>query len=165
MPRKAPRLPPASRGLPRCNPLGPAMMLLTATSARHPLGTNDLGHRHMTASQYTRFASPVTLLREWSERADRADLHEALFMGFSVDLPALERDAVSLARGLSARVAVFEDAARGHYDPVDVRGAGRDYLYAPTVGRAAFRPKLALLLGAHACRVAIGSGNPATADW
>jgi hypothetical protein len=119
----------------------------------------------MTASQHTRFASPVTLLREWSERADGADLHEALFMGFSADLPALEQEAVSLARGLSARVAVFEDAARGHYDPADVRGAGRDYLYAPVVARAVFRPKLALLLGEHACRVAIGSGHPATADW
>ncbi|WP_406288876.1 hypothetical protein [Embleya sp. NBC_00896] len=119
----------------------------------------------MTASQHTRSASPLTLLQEWNERADGAALHEVLLMGLGVDLPFLEQAAVPLARGLSARVAIFGDAAQEAHDPVDVRGAGRDYLYAPTVCRGAFRPKLAVLIGEHAARIAIGGGTAALPGW
>lgn len=119
----------------------------------------------MTASQHTRSASPVTLLREWHERADGAALHEALFIGLGVDLPYLERVAVPLARDLSARVAILGDAAQEAHDPVEVRGAGRDYLYAPTVCPGGLRAKLVVLLGEHACRIAIGGGTPALSGW
>ncbi|MFI1382798.1 hypothetical protein [Embleya sp. NPDC020886] len=119
----------------------------------------------MTASQHTRSASPVTLLREWRERTDGAALHEALFLGLNVDLPFLERVAVPLARGLSARVAILGDAAQEAHDPREVRGAGLDYLYAPTVCPGGLRAKLVVLLGEHACRIAIGGGTPALPGW
>ncbi|WP_101897174.1 hypothetical protein [Embleya scabrispora] len=119
----------------------------------------------MTVSQHTRSASPITLLREWRERTDGAALHEALFLGLGVDLPFLERVAVPLARDLSARVAILGDAAQETHDPSQVRGAGRDYLYAPTVCPGALRAKLVVLIGEHACRIAIGGGSPALPGW
>ncbi|WP_020123844.1 hypothetical protein [Streptomyces canus] len=119
----------------------------------------------MSAAQHTRFASPVTLLREWSERSDQQALHEALFLGFTVDLPFLEKVAVPVARGLGARTAVIGDAAQGLYDPVDVRMAGRSYLHGLAACQRAFHPKVVLLIGEHACRVAVGSGNPTLSGW
>lgn len=119
----------------------------------------------MSAAQHTRFASPVTLLREWSERRDQQALHEALFLGFTVDLPFLEKVAIPVARGLGARTAVIGDAAQGLYDPVDVRMAGRSYLHSLASCRRAFHPKVVLLIGEHACRLAVGSGNPTLSGW
>ncbi|MEU8720465.1 hypothetical protein [Streptomyces antimycoticus] len=119
----------------------------------------------MSAAQHTRFASPVTLLREWSERSDQQALHEALFLGFTVDLPFLEKVAIPVARGLGARTAVIGDAAQGLYDPVDVRMAGRSYLHGLASCRRAFHPKVVLLIGEHACRLAVGSGNPTLSGW
>ncbi|TPQ23992.1 hypothetical protein [Streptomyces sporangiiformans] len=119
----------------------------------------------MNAGQHTRFASPVTLLREWAERSDQQALHEALFLGFTVDLPFLEKVAIPVARGLGARTAVIGDAAQGLYDPVDVRTAGRSYLHGLATCRGAFHPKVVLLVGEHACRLAVGSGNPTLSGW
>ncbi|MFH9728064.1 hypothetical protein ACH4M4_34625 [Streptomyces sp. NPDC017254] len=116
----------------------------------------------MSAVRHTRFASPVTLLHEWAE--DQA-LHEALFMGFTVDLPFLEKVAIPLARGMGARTAVIGDAAQGLHDPVDVRMAGRGYLHGLATCRGAFHPKVVLLVGEHACRLAVGSGNPTLSGW
>ncbi|MFE1930686.1 hypothetical protein ACFW95_09995 [Streptomyces sp. NPDC059474] len=114
---------------------------------------------------HTRFASPVTMLREWAERSDQQALHEALFLGFTVDLPFLEKVAIPIARGLGARIAVIGDAAQGLYDPVDVRMAGRTYLHGLASCRGAFHPKVVLLVGEHACRLAVGSGNPTLSGW
>ncbi|MET8177718.1 hypothetical protein [Streptomyces sp. NPDC005336] len=119
----------------------------------------------MSAVQHTRFASPVTLLHEWAERNDRQALHEALFVGFTVDLPFLEKVAIPVARGLGARTAVIGDAARGLHDPVDVRMAGRSYLHGLATCRGAFHPKVVLLVGEYACRLAVGSGNPTLSGW
>lgn len=119
----------------------------------------------MSAAQHTRFASPVTLLREWTERGDKQPLHEVLLLGFTVDLPFLERVAIPVARGLGARTAVIGDAAQGLYDPVDVRMAGRSYLHGLAGCRGAFHPKVVLLIGEHACRLAVGSGNPTLSGW
>jgi hypothetical protein len=119
----------------------------------------------MSAAQHTRFASPVTLLREWSERSDQQALHEALFLGFTVDRPFLEKVAIPVARGLGARTAVIGDAAQGLYDPVDVRMAGRSYLHGLASCQRAFHPKVVLLVGEHACRLAVGSGNPTLSGW
>ncbi|MEU3689759.1 hypothetical protein [Streptomyces narbonensis] len=119
----------------------------------------------MSGVRHTRFASPVTLLREWAERGDRQALHEALFMGFTVDLPFLEKVAIPVARGLGARTAVIGDATQGLHDPVDVRMAGRSYLHGLATCRGAFHPKAVLLVGEHACRLAVGSGNPTLSGW
>ncbi|WP_225842715.1 phospholipase D-like domain-containing protein [Streptomyces albus] len=119
----------------------------------------------MSAARHTRFASPYSLLSEWAERADKQALHEVLLLGFTIDLPFLERFAIPAARGLGARTAVIGDAAQGLYDPVDVRMAGRDYLHGLARCRGAFHPKVVLLLGEHACRLAVGSGNPTLSGW
>lgn len=119
----------------------------------------------MSAAQHTRFASPVTLLSEWNERRDRQALQEALFLGFTVDLPFLEKVAIPVARGLGARAAVIGDATQGLYDPVDVRMAGRSYLHGLARCHGAFHPKVVLLIGEHACRLAVGSGNPTLSGW
>ncbi|WP_217130336.1 hypothetical protein [Streptomyces sp. AC558_RSS880] len=119
----------------------------------------------MSAAQHTRFASPATLLHEWTERGDKQPLHEVLLLGFTVDLPFLERVAIPVARGLGARTAVIGDAAQGLYNPVDVRMAGRSYLHGLAGCRGAFHPKVVLLIGEHACRLAVGSGNPTLSGW
>ncbi|MBB0244342.1 hypothetical protein FNQ90_09545 [Streptomyces alkaliphilus] len=119
----------------------------------------------MSEVRHERFASPLTLLREWVERRDEQRLSEALFLGFTVDLPFLEKVALPLARASGARTAVIGDAARGLYDPVDVRRAGRDYLHGFAACAGAFHPKVALLIGDRACRLAVGSGNPTLSGW
>ncbi|GAA3001274.1 hypothetical protein GCM10020229_11930 [Kitasatospora albolonga] len=111
------------------------------------------------------FASPLSLLREWSERIDQAELHELLLLGFTVDLPFLEKTAVPRARALDARITVIGDAAQGLYDPVDVRLAGRSYLNGLASCSGAFHPKLALLSGEEETWIAVGSGNPTLSGW
>ncbi|GAA4061870.1 hypothetical protein [Actinomadura miaoliensis] len=111
------------------------------------------------------FASPLTLLGEWRDRTDAANLHELLLLGFTVDLPFLEKVAIPTARALGARVTVVGDASQGLYDPVDVRMAGRAYFHGLAACRGAFHPKLALLIGEHDLVAAIGSGNPTMAGW
>ncbi|WKD31348.1 hypothetical protein [Streptomyces xanthophaeus] len=119
----------------------------------------------MTAAVHTEFASPVSLLRAWQERPDKAPLREFLVLGFTTDLPFLEAVAVPVARALGARVAILGDAGHALHEAVDVRQAGRGYLHGVASCHGAFHPKLALLLGDDACRVAIGSGNPTQSGW
>ncbi|WP_067490031.1 hypothetical protein [Actinomadura hibisca] len=116
----------------------------------------------MTAEPFT---SPLALLNQWRDREDGADLHELLLLGFTVDLPFLEKVAIPMARAMGARVTVVGDAAQGRYDPVDVRLAGRSYFHALASCDGAFHPKLALLIGADDAVAAIGSGNPTMAGW
>ncbi|WP_242911416.1 hypothetical protein [Actinomadura terrae] len=111
------------------------------------------------------FSSPLTLLGEWRDRVDEAELHELVLLGFTVDLPFLEKTLVSTARALGARITIIGDAAQGVYDPVDVRMAGRSYFHGLAACQGAFHPKLALLIGAHEAVAAIGSGNPTMAGW
>ena len=111
------------------------------------------------------FASPLTLLREWQARADEAELRELLLLGFTVDLPFLERVAISTARAMGARITVVGDVAMGSYDPIDVRMAGRAYFHGLAACSGAFHPKLAVLIGEHDVVAAVGSGNPTMAGW
>jgi hypothetical protein len=111
------------------------------------------------------FASPLTLLREWQARADEAELRELLLLGFTVDLPFLEKVAISAARAMGARITVVGDVAMGSYDPIDVRMAGRAYFHGLAACRGAFHPKLAVLIGEHDVVAAVGSGNPTMAGW
>lgn len=111
------------------------------------------------------FASPVTLLREWQARADEAELRELLLLGFTVDLPFLEKVAISAARAMGARITVVGDVAMGSYDPIDVRMAGRAYFHGLAACSGAFHPKLAVLIGEHDVVAAVGSGNPTMAGW
>jgi len=107
--------------------------------------------------------SPVALLNEWLGPAAREDLHDLVLLGFTVNLPFLEKVAIRTARDLGARVTVLGDAAHGVFDPVDVRL--RSYFTAWAACRGAFHPKLALLIGEHDIVAAIGSGNPTMAGW
>ncbi|MFE9256605.1 hypothetical protein [Streptomyces sp. NPDC006879] len=119
----------------------------------------------MTGQVHTTFASPLTLLREWLERPDSAPLREFLLLGYTVDLPFLEEVALPVARALGARVAVLGDAGVAGYEAVNVRQAGRGYLHGLAGCDGSFHPKIALLLGDHAARLAVGSGNPTQTGW
>ncbi|NML50848.1 hypothetical protein HHL19_20290 [Streptomyces sp. R302] len=118
----------------------------------------------MTTAVHTGFASPVSLLWDW-EQQGKGPLREFLVLGYTTDLPFLEAVAVPRARALGARVAILGDAGHALYEAVDVRLAGRGYLHGVAACHGAFHPKLALLLGDDACRVAIGSGNPTQSGW
>ena len=107
--------------------------------------------------------SPVALLNQWQGPAARDDLQDLVLLGFTVNLPFLEKVAIRTARDLGARVTVIGDAAHGVHDPVDVRL--RSYITAWAACRGAFHPKLALLIGEHDIVAAIGSGNPTMAGW
>ncbi|WP_067810788.1 hypothetical protein [Actinomadura kijaniata] len=111
------------------------------------------------------FTSPLALLNEWRDREDGADLHEFLLLGSAVDLPFLERVAVPAARAMGARITVVGDAARGRYEPVDVRMAGRAYFHGLAACAGAFHPKVALLVGERDIVAAVGSGDPTMAGW
>lgn len=107
--------------------------------------------------------SPLALLDEWRGPAERGALHDFLLLGFTVNLPFLEKAAIRTARDLGARVTVVGDAAQSHFDPVDVRL--RSYITGWAACQGAFHPKLALLAGENDISVAIGSGNPTLAGW
>lgn len=111
------------------------------------------------------FHSPLTLLREWRDRADGAPLREVLIMGYTLDLVFLERYCVPIARGLGARVTVVGDAGQAVHAAVDVRYAGRSYQHGHANCRGAFHPKLVVLLGDEDVRIAVGSGNPTMSGW
>lgn len=112
-----------------------------------------------------RFASPLSLLREWRDRADQAPLHEFLVLGFTVDLSFLEQVAISTARGLGARITILGDAGQSLHDPLDVRMAGTSYLHGLVRCEGAFHPKIALLIGETDVWMAVGSGNPTLSGW
>ncbi|MGW4997841.1 hypothetical protein ACWEP8_09205 [Streptomyces hydrogenans] len=118
----------------------------------------------MTTAVHTGYASPVSLLAVW-ENDGKGPLREFLVLGRTTDLPFLEADAVPRARALGARVAILGDAGHAPHEAVDVRSAGRGYLHGVASCHGAFHPKLALLLGDDACRVAIGSGDPTPSGW
>jgi hypothetical protein len=107
--------------------------------------------------------SPVALLNQWQGPTARDNLQDLLLLGFTVNLPFLEKVAIRTARDLGARVTVIGDAAHGVYDPIDVRL--RSYFTAWAACRGAFHPKLALLIGEHDIVAGIGSGNPTMAGW
>lgn len=106
-------------------------------------------------------ASPLDLL--WEEERAR----EVLLLTFSLNLEFWERYALSVARGLGARVTVVGDAAMVAGDPAHVRYAGVTYLDGRAACRkgGAFHPKLLVIAGEHHAVVAIGSGNATLAGW
>ncbi|MFI7534821.1 hypothetical protein [Streptosporangium sp. NPDC049376] len=112
-----------------------------------------------------RFASPLSLVNDWRDRADQASLRELVLFGFTVDLPFLEQVVVPTARVLGARITVLGDAGQGMYDPIDVRLAGSSYLHSLVSCTGAFHPKLALLIGEEDVWMAVGSGNPTLSGW
>ncbi len=111
------------------------------------------------------FHSPLSLLREWRDRADGAPLREFLITGYTMDLVFLERHCMSIARALGARITVLADSGQAVHEPVDVRHAGRTYQHGHGSCRGAFHPKLVVLVGDEDVWVAIGSGNPTMSGW
>ena len=65
--------------------------------------------------------SPMALLSRVAGPGATGDLQDLVLLGFTVNLPFLEKVAIRTARDLGARVTVIGDAAHGVYDPVDVR--------------------------------------------
>jgi hypothetical protein len=106
-------------------------------------------------------ASPLTLLHE--ERA--AD--EVLSLSYTLNLGFWERYALSVARGLGARITVVADARMATADVGYVHYAGITYLDARAVCKAggAFHPKLLVIAGKDYATVAIGSGNVTLPGW
>src|SRR5919109_1898890 len=100
-------------------------------------------------------ASPLTLLHE--EQA----AEEVLSLSYTLNLGFWERYALSVARGLGARVTVVADAGMASADVGYVHHAGITYLDGRAVCKAggAFHPKLLLIAGKNYATVAIGSGN------
>uniref|UniRef100_UPI003D8AE38F phospholipase D family protein n=1 Tax=Gordonia sp. B7-2 TaxID=3420932 RepID=UPI003D8AE38F len=109
------------------------------------------------------FSSPLTLIREWRDSGE--NLTEALILGYTIDLPFLERYFIGQARGIGARVTVLSDVHQSTHDDVDVRKAGRSYLHGQVLCAGAFHPKLTVLLNEERVWIAIGSGNPTTSGW
>lgn len=106
-------------------------------------------------------ASPLNLLSE-EEHA-----REVLLLSFTLNLEFWERYALSVARGLGARVTVVGDAAMVQGDPAHVRYAGITYLDGRAACRSggAFHPKLLVVAGDDYVTVAIGSGNATLSGW
>ena len=111
------------------------------------------------------FHSPLTLLRQWRDRADGAPLREVLILGYTLDRVFLERYCVPIARALGARVTIVGDAGQDVHAAVDVRYAGRSYQHGHASCRGAFHPKLVVLLGDEEVTIAVGSGNPTMSGW
>lgn len=106
-------------------------------------------------------ASPLNLLRE--EESAR----EVLLLSYTLNLEFWERYALSVARGLGARVTVVGDSAMVHGDPAHIRYAGITYLdgRAACKSGGAFHPKLLVIAGDDYATVAIGSGNATISGW
>lgn len=120
----------------------------------------------MTTVEHTAFASPLSLLGSWrNDLPEGPPLRELLILGYTLDLPFLERFAVPVARQLGARVTVLTDAGHVVSDAVDVRFAGRAYQHGLAALDGAFHPKLAVLLGDEHIWAAVGSGNPTMSGW
>lgn len=119
----------------------------------------------MTTVTHGSFASPLSLIAEWQALPGGPPLRELVVLGYTLDLPLLERFAIPQARQLGARVTVLADAGHGVFDAVDVRFAGRVYQHGTAALAGAFHPKLALLVGDDLVWAAVGSGNPTLSGW
>jgi len=106
-------------------------------------------------------ASPLNLLN------DEEQAREVLLLSFTLNLEFWERYALSVARGLGARVTVVGDAAMVQGEPAHVRYAGITYLagLAACVSGGAFHPKLLVIADDDYATVAIGSGNATLSGW
>ena len=98
---------------------------------------------------------------------DEESAREVLLLTFTLNLEFWERYALSVARGLGARVTVVADAAMVHGEPAHIRYAGITYLdgRAACKSGGAFHPKLLVIVGDDYATVAIGSGNATVAGW
>lgn len=119
----------------------------------------------MTDIVFDRFASPLSLVREWRELPGGPPLRELVILGYTLDLAFLERVCLAQARQLGARVTVLADSRQSLHEAVDVRLAGRAYQQGFTATSGAFHPKVAVLVGDDRVWAAVGSGNPTMAGW
>lgn len=106
-------------------------------------------------------ASPLNLL------SDEDGAREVLLLSFTLNLEFWERYALSVARGLGARVTTVGDVNMVHGDPAYVRYAGITYLdgRASCASGGSFHPKLLVVAGEDYATVAIGSGNATVSGW
>lgn len=90
---------------------------------------------------------------------------EAFFLTFNVDLGFFEARLLGLLRATGARVTVVADATVWDPDTRAVRHAGRSYHLGLCDSRAAFHPKVMVLVGPKRAIAAVGSGNLTMGGW
>lgn len=93
------------------------------------------------------------------EASGQWDVEEVLFLSFNANVGYFERGALGLCRSMGARVSIIADANMWWPDPVAMKGAGSEYLLGLASHRAAFHPKLVLVVAADKVLAVIGSGN------
>lgn len=99
------------------------------------------------------------------EASGQWDIEEALFLSFNANVGFFERGVLGLCRSMGARVSVVADAGMWLPDPLAMKGAGSEYLLGLASHRAAFHPKLVLLIAADKVLAVIGSGNLTAGGW
>ncbi len=112
-------------------------------------------------------ADPIVPLRLFAEEAAHRDMQatEALFLTYNVDLPFLEARLLDLCRQAGARVTVVADATVWAPDLRSVTRAGLRYHLGLVCARAAFHPKLSVIVGPERAIAIVGSGNLGMAGW
>lgn len=90
---------------------------------------------------------------------------EALFTTFNVDLKFFETRVLGPVRSTGAVVTVICDGSVYAPDPRSMVSAGRRYHVGVVDMRAAFHPKVSVLVGPERALIGIGSGNLTTGGW
>jgi len=90
---------------------------------------------------------------------------EALFTTFNVDLKFFETRVLGPVRASGAVVTVLCDGSVYAPDPRSMVSAGRLYHVGVVDMRAAFHPKVSVLVGPERALIGIGSGNLTTGGW
>lgn len=110
--------------------------------------------------------SPMPYLDEEIRFRD-SQAWEALFTTYNADLGFFERVVLGTTQATGARVTLVADAHVWSPDPRAGRNAGTRYVpgLAATSGRAAFHPKVTVLVGPARLLVVVGSGNLSLGGW
>lgn len=117
-----------------------------------------------TGAEVRRVSSLLAHLFSLEGASDRA-YDEALFTTFNVDLGFFEARALGMARAAGAAVTVLADASIYSPDARSLKGAGASYHVGLAATKAAFHPKVTVLVGPEHVLAAVGSGNLTTGGW
>ena len=108
--------------------------------------------------------SPLGLLHR-SHHAGTLAATDALVLSFGQDLAFFERAVLGVLSQTKARITLLGDAGMVEHDSYSVRRSGTSYLAGVAVHRAAFHPKMMLLVSEAQATLCIGSGNLTLSGW